>query len=174
MNGAAADSTPGHPDTLLSPDEYHMLVGPPLQTAASVAASRGDPDLFHDMASMLALWAMVDTLAACYRAEARGAEARTRTLESAAFSACALVFTRSGLKAGHVKACLGALEEAYRTLLQAGVLGPQEVYVKRAFKAMSVGQAGTAHQLLLQAAQAITNAVDQWQSDRANTPSPEL
>lgn len=154
-------------DGLLSPDEYPLLAGPPLKAASEVAASRGDPDLFNDMASMLALMAMVGALTRCYRARASTAAALREELDSIPVAVCALVFSRSGLSPDDVKDCLSALPEAYRMLREAGVLGPQDAYVEQAFAALEAGEPVAAHGLLLQAAVVMVEAVDRWEEQRA-------
>lgn len=168
MSGEAKLRTP---EGLLSPEQYRLLAGPPLKVAAEVAASRGDPDLFHDMASMLALLAMVTALARCYQLQTDGPAAIQKKLDAAPIAVCALVFSRSGLAPEQVKDCLEALPRAYQMLLQAGALGSQEAYVEQAFKRFVEGDTATAERLLLQAAHAMVGAVDQWEWRRAEQPA---
>lgn len=172
MNAGSVHSVwTAHPDGLLTPEEYRLLAGPPLKAAAEVAASRNDPDLFHDMASMLALLAIVGALTRCYQSRASAAAALRKELDSIPIAVCALVFTRSGLAPDEVKDCLSALPEAYRMLLGAGVLGPQDAYVERAFAALEAGEPVMAHRLLLQAAHAIVGAVDCWEEQKSHPPT---
>lgn len=155
------------PEGLLSPEQYRLLAGPPIKVAAAVAASRNDPDLFHDMASMLALLAMVSALTRCYRRHTDGQAAASEQLDAVPIAVCALVFSRSGLAPDEVKDCLEALPQAYRMLLNAGVLGSQEAYMEQAFEALVSGEPETAERLLMQAAHAMVGAVDQWEWQRA-------
>lgn len=168
MNTGALESRPRPTAGLLTPDEYRLLVGPTLKAAADIAASRNDPDLFHDIASMLALIAMMTALIRLYRALPAPAEARSSDadLDAAPLAACALVFTRAGMTPDEVKPCLHALPEAYRLLVQDGTLGPAAGYsaqVERAWQALQQSDEVMAHQQLLLAAQAIVQAVDLWE-----------
>jgi len=159
-----SESTPG----LLTPVEYQLLAAPALQAAAEVAAQRGDPHLYNDMASMLALLGTVTALTHAYLQQPLPAEASSReVLEIAPLSVCALVFTESGLDAPEVEQCLRALSQAYLKLLKAGVLGPQEGLVEKGFAELMGGERASALQSLRQAAQAMTRAVDAWEAAQA-------
>jgi len=166
VNRATGELEPRHPDGLLSPDEYRLLAAPALKAAAAVAASRNDPDLFHDMASMLALLAMVNTLVRCYQTGTTAAGHRDG-FESIPLAVCALVFARSGLAVDEVQDCLAALPQAYRILREAGALGPQDASVEQAFAAYMAEEAGQGDRLLLDAAFAMVNAVDRWEEARS-------
>lgn len=154
------------PEGLLSQEQYRLLAGPPLKVAAAVAASRNDPDLFHDMASMLALLAMVSALTRCYERYADEQAAIREQLDSVPIAVCALVFSRSGLAPDEVKDCLEALPRAYQMLLAAGALGSQEAYVEQAFDSLVSGESASAERLLTQAAHAMVGAVDRWEWQR--------
>ena len=158
------DSLPA--DSLLSPDEYRLLAGPALKAAAQVAAARGDPGLFRDMACMLALLAMVTTLTRCHQAGMSDTTAYRRELELVPIAVCALVFTRSGLAPGEIKDCLAALPRAHQMLVEAGVLVPEDVHMTQAYAALVAGETEHADQLLAQVAHAIANAVDRWEEQR--------
>jgi len=152
----------------LTEKEYRLFAAPALKVAAEVAASRGDPDLYNDMASMLALMVMVSTLTQAYLS-CRGqfpAASTVETLEAGPMTVCALVFTRSALGPAEVKNCLQALSAAYQMLLQEGVLGPQNAYVEKAFVELRAKRLAAAHRLLLQAAHAMVKAVDDWEKRR--------
>ncbi len=153
-------------DSLLSPDEYRLLAGPALKAAAQVAAARGDPDLYRDMASMLALLAMVTALTRCYQAGASDTAALRRELELVPIAVCALVFTRSGLAPYEVKDCLAALPQAYNMLVEAGTLAPQDARVAKAYAALAAGETERGDRLLVQAANAMAGAVDHWEEQR--------
>ena len=168
MNRAIGELEPRHPDGLLSPDEYRLLAAPALKAAAAVAASRNDPDLFHDMASMLALLAMVSTLVRCYRTRTAAAVSRDE-LKSVPLAVCALVFARSGLAAAQVRDCLAALPRAYRILREAGTLGPEDACIEQAFAAYMAEEAEQGDRLLMEAALAMVNAVDRWEEARSES-----
>ncbi|HEV2321494.1 MAG TPA: hypothetical protein VGT42_03955, partial [Gammaproteobacteria bacterium] len=111
---------------MLTLAEYQVLAAPALQVAAEQAARRGDPHLFNDMPSMLALLGMVSALVHTYLEGKPGPDASPReALEAAPLAVCALVFTESGLDAPTVEQCLRALSGAYLQLLRQGILGPQ-------------------------------------------------
>lgn len=153
---------------LITPTEYELLAAPALQAAAEVAAQRGDPHLYNDMPSMLALLGTVTALTHAYMQQDLPAGSSLReTLELAPLSICALVFTESGLEAPEVQACLRALSQAYLRLLKEGVLGPQEGLVERAFAELMAGDRVSAVQSLRQAAQAMSRAIDVWEVARA-------
>ena len=160
MTAAPASVPPG----MLTPAEYQLLAAPALQTAAELAAQRGDPHLYNDMASMLALLGMVSALVHAYL-EGAPAEASPRAvLEAAPLAVCALVFTESGLEADQVDACLRALSAAYLQLLRQGALGPQDAYVDKAFRELMAAQRPAAMQSLKLAAHAMAGAVDAWEA----------
>jgi len=153
---------------LLTPVEYQLLAAPALQAAAEVAAQRGDPHLYNDMASMLALLGTVTALTHAYLQQPLSAGASPhKVLEVAPLSVCALVFTESGLGAAEVEQCLRALSQAYLKLLKEGVLGPQEGLVEKGFAELMAGERASALQSLHQAAQAMTRAIDAWEAAQA-------
>lgn len=153
---------------MLTPGEYQLLAAPALQAAAELAAQRGDPHLYNDMASMLALLGMVSALVHAYLADsARPADVSAQqALEAAPLAVCALVFTESGLEAVQVDECLRALSAAYLQLLRQGVLGPQEAYVEKAYGELRAGRGGEGFQALRMAGLAMTKAVDGWEARR--------
>ncbi len=154
-------------DGLLKPVEYELLAAPALQAAADVAAQRGDPHLYNDMASMLALLGTVTALTHAYLEQGLPVEASPRAeLERAPLAVCALVFTESGLEASEVERCLRALSRAYLQLLKDGVLGPQEALVEKGYAELMAGERPQALQSLRQATLAMAKAVDQWEAGR--------
>ena len=165
MESMNPDALPA--DGLITPDEYRLLAGPALKAAAQVAAARGDPDLYRDMASMLALLAMVTALIRCYQAGVPGTTVYRKKLESVPIAVCALVFTRSGLAPDEVRDCLTALPQAYRMLVEAGTLALQDARVAEAYAALAAGEAERADRLLAQAASAMADAVDRWEEQRS-------
>ena len=151
---------------MLTPAEYQLLAAPALQAAAELAAQRGDPHLYNDMASMLALLGMVSALVHAYLEDgARSGEVSSpRVLEAAPLAVCALVFTESGLEAAEVDECLRALSAAYLQLLRQGVLGPQDAYVEKAYVDLRAARGREGYQALRQAGFAMSLAVDAWEA----------
>lgn len=153
---------------MLTPAEYQLLVAPPLQVAAEQAARRGDPHLYNDMPSMLALLGMVGALVHAYLEGQPGPEASPRAmLEAAPLAVCSLVFTESGLEGPKVARCLEALSAAYLQLLRQGILGPQDAYVEKAHRELLTGEREAGIQSLRQAAAAMARAVDTWEGRAA-------
>ncbi|HEX7965891.1 MAG TPA: hypothetical protein VF651_09255 [Gammaproteobacteria bacterium] len=153
---------------LLTPVEYQLLAAPALQAAAEVAAQRGDPYLYNDMASMLALLGGVTTLTHAYLQQDLPVEASPRAeLERAPLAVCALVFTESGLEAPEVEQCLRALFQAYLKLLKEGVLGPQEALIEKAYVELMAGKRAAALQSLRFGMLAMAKAIDMWEAARA-------
>jgi hypothetical protein len=155
------------PQGLLTAEEYQLIAAPALQIAAQVAAQRGDPYLYNDMPSMLALLGMVSGLTHAYlqRQPSPFPEMSPRqVLETAPLAVCALVFTESGLSALQVQDCLRALSAAYLQLLRQGVLGPQDAYVDKAFRQLLEGNRPAAERTLRQAALSMARGVENWES----------
>jgi hypothetical protein len=158
---------------LLTPVEYALLAAPALQAAAEVAAQRGDPHLYNDMPSMLALLGTVTALTHAYlQRDLPQGSSSCDVLERAPLAVCALVFTESGLEAPQVERCLRALSQAYLRLFQRGVLGPQEGLVEKGFEQLMTGNRSQALQLLRQGIQAMAKAVDAWEATRGPDGSP--
>lgn len=156
-------ATPG----LLTPVEYQLIAAPALQAAAEVAAQRGDPHLYNDMASMLALLGSVTALTHAYLQSDLPVEASPRAeLERAPLAVCALVFTESGLEAPEVEQCLRALSQAYLKLLKEGVLGSQEALIEKAYAELMGGERNVALQSLRQGMFAMANSIDQYEKTR--------
>jgi hypothetical protein len=154
-------------DGLLTPVEYQLLAAPALQAAAEVAAQRGDPHLYNDMPSMLALLGTVTALTHAYLQRDLPGDASPReVLERAPLSVCALVFTESGLEAIEVEQCLRALSQAYLQLLRQGVLGPQEGLVEAGFDHLLAGNRSQGLQSLHRGMQAMAKAIDAWEATR--------
>lgn len=156
----------GIPPGMLTPVEYQLLAAPALQVAAELAAQRGDPHLYNDMASMLALLGMVSALVHAYLEDGSGGASPRPELEAAPLAVCALVFTESGLEASRVDACLRALSTAYLQLLRQGALGPQDAYVEKAYGELKSGRGPAGLQSLKLAASAMARAVDAWEIRR--------
>lgn len=152
----------------LAAGEYRFVVAPPLAAAAETAAERGDPQLFNDMASMLALSWMVEALVGRYR-EMVPAEQRTSTeqaLDAAPLGACALVFTESDLDEDTVGECLGALRQAGRMLQADGVDRAGREALDEAWAALRDEQHEQAIEQLRECTRRMTDAIDAWEAAR--------
>lgn len=151
------------PDAL-DPDTYHMVVGPPLQVAAEIAAARGDPTLHGDMPAMLALIDLVSRLAEYWRAE-HGTENQTDDpLADAPTAACVMVLQEAEMPPGTIGQCLAALESAYGSLLDEGVTDVAATAVERAWRALVNDHRDTAVEQLKQGGQQVVGAIEAWQA----------
>lgn len=147
--------------------EYHLIVSPALQVAAELAATRGDPDLYNDMASMLALMALVQGLADCYlRGQTNNAGAIQMAVEAAPVGACVMVLNRGELTQEQVNECVWALNAATRQLLESGVVGPERKLVEKAWMKLAEDDREEAGEWLKRAAAGIVSAIDQWEQSR--------
>jgi hypothetical protein len=152
----------------LSPEDYQAVIAPALHAAAMVAARRGDPKLCNDLASMLALMALVKGLVRLHRAgcEPMGQSAPAPVFEGAPLAACVMVLGEAGIEPPLLDQMTGALEAAYAELAAANVIGPEDVLVSPAWERLAVGDAAEGGVLLRNAAQRITAAVDAWERQR--------
>ena len=153
-------------DGMLTPAEYQLLAAPALQVAAEQGARRGDPHLFNDMPSMLALLGMVSALVHAYLGDPMPEASPREALEAAPLAVCALVFTESGLEAPAVEQCLRALSAGYLQLLRQGILGPQDAYVDKAYSKFVAGDRDAGMRFLHQAAFDMVQAVETWENRR--------
>ncbi|HYW92906.1 MAG TPA: hypothetical protein VFA95_10720 [Gammaproteobacteria bacterium] len=154
----------------LDPQTYHRVVAPALQVAADTAASRGDPDLYNDMPSMLALMAMVHGLSDCLCAAESPDQTRQLALERAPAGACVMVLQESGLDEVQVADCLWALSAAYGQLVERGVIGPERGLVDDAWQHQHAGEREAAIGVLGLAAARVVAAIDQWERGRGHDP----
>ena len=159
--------------SLLTPEEYQLMAAPALQVAAELAAQRGDPQLFNDMPTMLALLGMVSALVRVQLEQPARQGSPQQELEAAPLAVCALVFTESNLDPGEVQQCLKALSAAYLRLMREGVLGPQEAYVEQAFSSLRAGNRPAGIHSLRQAAHAMARAVDAWEGRQTAAMEPQ-
>lgn len=148
----------------MDPAVYHAVVGPPLQVAAEVAATRGDPTLHADMAAMLALIDLVSRLSDHWRDKH---PANTGDgLNDAPAAACVMVLQEAKLPPDTIGQCLAALESAYATLLGDGVTNVAQQSVDRAWQALGNNKREDAIEHLKQGAQQIIAAIEAWQAKR--------
>ncbi|MCP1726232.1 hypothetical protein J2T60_000197 [Natronospira proteinivora] len=152
----------------LASEEYRLVVAPALAAAAETAAERGDPQLFNDMASMLALCWMVEGLVAAYQREVDREQwvSEAPAMDAAPLGACALVFTESDLEADQVNECIGALAQASRLLKEDGVDKAGREALTAAWRALRVDAYEQAIDRLQGCARAMAVAVDEWEQHR--------
>lgn len=161
------DDQPSQPTASLPPAEYHLIVAPVLQVTAETAAARGDPDLFNDMPSMLALMALVRALGECYRQQAPdAAETLHEAIEAAPMGACLMALHRGELDESQIKDCSWALEKATTQLVEAGVLGRERPLAADALRLLMSGDRDGARELLKRAAIGIVMDIDRWERTR--------
>ncbi len=156
----------------LESGEYARVVAPALAAAAETAAERGDPKLFNDMASMLALMWMVSALVSRFR-EAVPAEqcaSSEEALKAAPLGACALVFTESGLEESAVDECLSALHSAGRMLEAERIHEAGRASLDEAWQALERGQHEAGIEALRHCARELATAVDSWEAARGRPP----
>lgn len=163
VNNIPSPETP-----VLPPGEYALLVSPVLQVAAKVAAVRGDPDLYNDIASMLALKAIVEALGECYLHQHPDAPASmARAIEIAPMGACVMVLEHADLSSAQIGDCTWALQAATRQISDAGVLGGEQALVWEAWQLLSAGDHDKGIGKLMLAVTHIVDAVDAWERARA-------
>lgn len=162
MNDGSPDAIPSLPAT-----EYHLLVAPVLQVTAEIAAVRGDPDLFNDMPSMLALMTLVRALAGCYlQQHADEADAIHEAVEAAPTGACLMVLHRGDMEESQISDCIWALQAAATQLVEAGVLGRERKLAREAWQLLVAGDRDGAIDRLKRAATGIVMDIDQWERAR--------
>ena len=152
----------------LKPEEYQAVIGPSLHAAADVAAARGDPDLFNDLPSMIALMTLTRDLADLYQHHwgALGQISPADVFEAAPSAACVIVLQEQKLDQESVVAMSQALDEANTMLRKDNMLGQERVEVQKAWDASLDKNTELAHTHLKQAARTVTNIIDTWEVKR--------
>ena len=156
----------------LAAADYHLVVAPVLQTSAELAAVRGDPDLYNDMASMLALRALVQTLGQFLLEERQDApESLRRGIEAAPDAACVMVLKRGNLEQAQLNDCILALQMASEQLSNAQVFDTGKELAREAWRRLSADdRKGALAQLKLSAGSIVT-AIDAWERERDSEQS---
>ncbi len=149
----------------LKPEEYQAVIGPALHAAADIAAARGDPDLFNDLSSMLALMTLVRDLADLYQHHwgALGQISASEIFEAAPFAACVIVLQEQELPPESITAMTQALDDANTILRKENLLGRERVEVQKAWDAFLDQNPELGHTHLKQAARSVTNIIDTWE-----------
>ena len=156
------------PPDWLSPEEYQMIVAPSLKVAAELAASRGDPKLFQDMACMLCLIHMVSRLKNYYVDEwaVMSAMSSDASLQSAPEAACMMVLTEGSVDKEELGPMISSLNRAYTLVIDAGVSETSDEDIKRAWAAMKTNEHEQFMALLEQSAKKFVIALDGWEKTR--------
>jgi len=152
----------------LSPEEYQMIVAPSLKVAAELAASRGDPKLFQDMACMLCLIHMVSRLKNYYVDEwaVMSAMSSETSLQSAPEAACMMVLTEGNVDKGELSSMISSLNRAYELVVEADISKACDTDIKRAWDAMKKNDYEQFIALLEQSAKKFVLALDGWEKTR--------
>lgn len=155
-------------DSLPLPSEhYELIVAPVLQVAAKSAATRGDPELYNDMASMLALMALVRALGNCWLQHHPEATSTLQdTIHAAPAGACVMVLKRGELSPAQVSDCIWALKTASQQLVAAKVLGSEQHTAIQAWQPLTNGDRKTAVTILMRATKQLVAAIDAWERAR--------
>tara|TARA_R110002096_G_scaffold16991_19_gene58494 strand:- start:1995 stop:2486 length:492 start_codon:yes stop_codon:yes gene_type:complete len=153
----------------LLPEEYQAVIAPAMQAAAELAAARGDPYLYNDLACMLALMVLVRDLADLYQDQwgPLGQHSPPDVFAAAPSAACVMVLSEYEIETDSIRQMTTALERAAEQLTADGVFGPERVEVHKAWKAFLEDKRDSAQAWMRQAASRIANAVDAWEARRA-------
>lgn len=153
----------------LLPEEYQAVIAPAMQAAAELAAARGDPYLYNDLACMLALMVLVRDLADLYQDQwgPLGQHSPPDVFAAAPSAACVMVLSEYEIETDSIRHMTTALERAAAQLTADGVFGPERVEVHKAWNAFLEDKRDSAQAYMRQAASRIANAVDAWEARRA-------
>lgn len=162
MDTQASSQAPSLPQ-----DQYHQIVSPALQVAAELAAVRGDPELYNDMASMLALRTLVQRFGDFYLDKHPESDDELRTaIAGAPKGACVMALQRAELDEKQMRECLWALDTASDQLTEAGVIGCEKEHAMAAWRQLGGGNRKHALDKLKLAAGVLVTAIDQWERER--------
>lgn len=152
----------------LNPEEYQMIIAPSLKVSAELAASRGDPKLYKELASMLCLMHLATSLRELYVNEwgVMGAMSSEASLAEAPHAACAMVFAEGGVELDTAGTMLEALERAYQQVIEAGLARECDEYIQQAWAAMKEGENEQFLALIEQGAKTFAVTVDSWEKTR--------
>ncbi len=152
----------------LLPEEYQAVVAPAMQAAAELAAARGDPYLYNDLACMLTLMVLVRDLADLYQDQwaALGQTSAPAIFAAAPVAAVVMVMTEYELEPSSIQSMTAALERAYQQIANDNVFGPERIQIQKAWDARIADKVDTANAFMRQAAAATAGAIDAWESHR--------
>ncbi len=154
----------------LLPEEYQSIVAPAMRAAADLAAARGDPYLYNDLACMLTLMAMVRNLADLYQDQwgALGQLSHPPVFAAAPRAACVMVLSEYEIDPDSIGSMTRALDRAYATLSGDEVFGPERVAIHKAWDAFNRKELDSAAAFMRQAATQTAAAIDAWERRRAD------
>ena len=160
----------------LKPEEYQAVIGPALHATADIAAARGDPDLFNDLPSMIALMTLTLDLADLYQHHwgALGQISPSEVFAAAPLAACVIVLQEQKLEPESVTAMTQALDEANTMLRKDNMLGQERVEIQKAWDAYLDENSELSHTYMKQAARTVTNIIDTWEVKRRVKQEQEL
>ena len=149
----------------LLPEEYQAVIAPAMQAAAELAAARGDPYLYNDLACMLTLMVLVRDLADLYQDQwgALGQTSSATVFAAAPKAACVMVMTEYEIEPLSIQSMTAALERAHKQISRDNVFGPERVQIQKAWDARSANNIESAKAFMRQAATATAQAIDAWE-----------
>lgn len=152
----------------LSPEDYQTLVAPVLEVCANLAASRGDPTLYNDLPSMVALVQLTKGLASLhYTARAPLGQAPEAAIYTdLPLAVAVMVLAEHGIEPPLLDQMAGALLVIAQRLDESDLLPPPAVLVSPAWAAMLGGQVAQIHLTLRQAGSQVIAAVQTLESGR--------
>ena len=153
----------------LLPEEYQAVIAPAMQAAADLAAARGDPYLYNDLACMLTLMVLVRDLADLYQDQwgALGQTSTSALFAAAPKAACVMVMAEYEIGTSSIQSMIVALERAHEQLMRDNVFGPERVQIQKAWDARNANNMKTANAFMRQAAAATASAIDSWEKNRS-------
>ena len=152
----------------LLPEEYQAIIAPAMKAAADLAAARGDPHLYNDLACMLALRTLVRDLADLYQDQwgSLGQHSPPEVMKAAPTAACVMVLNEYELEPDSITHMVDALDRAAATLADQGIFGAERLAVQKAWEAQQDGRGEVADAYMRQAAIQVANAIDGWEARR--------
>jgi hypothetical protein len=107
----------------LTPDEYLAVVAPVLETCTALAAERGDPLLYNDLPSMLAVTLLIDGMGQLHRAASAplGQVAEESVYRELPFAVAVMVLLEGGVESPRLE----QMETALRAIHARVAAGPE-------------------------------------------------
>ncbi|MBL4783734.1 MAG: hypothetical protein JKX92_15985 [Porticoccaceae bacterium] len=149
----------------LSPEEYQIIVGPSLKVSAELAASRGDPKLYQDLACMLCLMHLVSRLKDFYVDEwaVMSAMPNEELLQKAPGAVCIMVLMEGHPDKNQTGAMVESLTRAYQKVIDANIMADTDIEIQRAWQAIKESKHEQFLALLEQAAKKFVMVLDGWE-----------
>ncbi len=149
----------------LNDEQYQLIVAPALQVTAELAAVRGDPELYNDLASMLVMRALIKAFGALYLEDGAHDTVTRDAIAAAPDAASSLVLQRAELTEQQFRECLWALDAAAGQLGEDIFAGLREA-VLPAWQALQAGNREQAVARLKFAAGNLAGDIDKWEYAR--------